>query len=137
MSEAILKKGKSYLVEVETYGMGYRNMFLHMPDSDFSALEDEAHRLGKEDKWYEYLDDETRYDFSDDLKEGTLDEILFTCIGHDLGFQGEIKDYEYIVIDVIDIHEAIIENDNIDELRVSFKMVWDKHSERETDDESN
>ena len=126
MSEAILKKGKSYLVEVETYGMGYRNMFLHMPDSDFSALEDE---------WYEYLDDETRYDFSDDLKEGTLDEILFTCIGHDLGFQGEIKDYEYIVIDVVDIHEAIIENDNIDELKMSFKMVWDKHSEREADDD--
>ena len=88
MSEAILKKGKSYLVEVETYGMGYRNMFLHMPDSDFSALEDEAHRLGKEDEWYEYLDDETRYDFSDDLKEGTLDEILFTCIGHDLNHPG-------------------------------------------------
>ena len=135
MSEAILKKGKSYLVEVETYGMGYRRMLLHMPDSDYSALEDEAMSEDKDVEWYNYVDCVMQDDFNEDLKEGTLDEILFTCIGHDLGFQGEIKDYEYIVIDVIDIDEIIIENNNLDELEMSFKLVWDKHSEREADDE--
>jgi hypothetical protein len=126
MSEPILEKGKSYLAEVETYGEGYRNMFLHMPDSDFSALEDKAMIEDKDGEWYDYIDNVIQHDFNEDLKEGTLDEILFTSIGHDLGFQGELQDYKYIVIDVIDIDEIIIENDNIDELEMSFKLVWEK-----------
>tara|TARA_R100001086_G_C11756397_1_gene236851 strand:+ start:338 stop:790 length:453 start_codon:yes stop_codon:yes gene_type:complete len=126
---AILEKGKSYLAEVETYGEGYRRLFLHMPGSNFSALEEKAMIEDKDGEWYNYIDNEIHHDFNEDLEHGTLEEIFLTCIGHNLGFEGDPKDYNYIVVDVIDIDEIIIVNDNIDELEMSFKLVWEKPKE--------
>ena len=129
MSKPILEKGKSYLAEVETYGEGYRNMFLHMPNSDFSALEEKAMIEDKDGEWFDYIDNVIHHDFNEELEHGTLEEIFLTCIGHNLGFEGDPKDYNYIVVDVIDIDEIIIVNDNIDELEMSFKLIWEKPKE--------
>ena len=123
---AILEKGKSYLAEVETYGEGYRRLFLHMPGSDFSALEEKAMIENKDGEWYDYIDNVIQHDFNEELKHGTLEEIRLICIGHSLGFEGDPGDYKYIVVDVMDIDEIIIENDNLDELEMSFKLIWER-----------
>ena len=125
MREAILEKGKSYWASFETYGMGNRNMFLHMPNSNLEALEQKASEQDKEDEYYEYVDDRFIHSYAEDLTEGTLDDILLACIGHNMGFEGEPTDYNYVVIGLIDIDEIIIENDDFDELLMSTKTVWE------------
>ena len=125
MSEPILEKGKSYWAQFETYGMGNRNMFLHMPNSNLEALEQKASEQDKEDEYYEYVDDRFIHSYAEDLTEGTLDDILLACIGHNMGFEGEPTDYNYVVIGLIDIDEIIIENDDFDELLMSTKTVWE------------
>tara|TARA_R110000796_G_scaffold251941_1_gene384547 strand:- start:589 stop:978 length:390 start_codon:yes stop_codon:yes gene_type:complete len=125
MSKAILEKGKSYWAQFETYGMGNRNMFLHMPNSNLEALEQKASEQDKEDEYYEYVDDRFIHSCAEDLTEGTLDDILLACIGHDMGFVGEPTDYNYVVIGLIDIKEIVIKNDGFDELRMSTKTVWE------------
>ena len=111
MSEPILEKGKSYWAQFETYGMVNRNMFLHMPNSNLEALD---------------IDDRFIHEYAEDLTEGTLDDILLACIGHNMGFEGDPTDYNYVIIDLVDIEEIIIENDNFDELLMSSKLVWDR-----------
>ena len=123
---AILEKGKSYLAEVETYGEGYRRLFLHMPGSNFSALEEKAMIEDKDGEWFDYIDNEIYHDFNENLEHGTLEEIFLTLIGHSLGFEGCPGDYKYVVVDVMDIDEIIIENDNLDELEMSFKLIWER-----------
>ena len=125
MREAILEKGKSYWASFETYGMGNRNMFLHMPNSNLEALEQKASEQDKEDEYYEYVDDRFIHSYAEDLTGGTLDDILLTCIGHNMGFEGEPTDYNYVVIGLIDIKEIVIKNDAFDELRMSTKTVWE------------
>jgi len=140
MSEPILEKGKSYWAQFETYGMGNRNMFLHMPNSNLEALEQKASEQDKEDEYYEYVDDRFIHEYAEDLTEGTLDDILLACIGHNMDFEGDPTDYNYVIIDLVDIEEIIIENDNFDELLMSSKLVWDrgtywdKHLEEESDE---
>jgi len=125
MNEPILEKGKSYWVQFQTYGMGYKNGFLHMPNSNLVALEDKAEKQNKQDEYYEYIDDRFHHDFAEDLIGGTLDDILLACIGHNMGYEGDPTDYKYIIIDMLDIEEIIIENDNFDELLMSSKLVWE------------
>jgi len=125
MSKAILEKRKSYWALFETYGMGNRNMFLHMPNSNLEALEQKASEQDKEDEYYEYVDDRFIHEYAEDLTGGTLDDILLACIGHNMGFEGEPTDYNYVVIGLIDIDEIIIENDDFDELLMSTKTVWE------------
>jgi hypothetical protein len=125
MSKAILEKRKSYWASFETYGMGNRNMFLHMPNSNLEALEQKASEQDKEDEYYEYVDDRFIHEYAEDLTGGTLDDILLACIGHNMGFEGEPTDYNYVVIGLIDIDEIIIENDDFDELLMSTKTVWE------------
>ena len=132
MSKAILEKGKSYWASFETYGMGRKNMILHMPDSDLYRLEQQAKIQNKEDEYYEYVDDRFLHEYAEDLLEyvedstgATLDDVLLACIGHNMGFEGEPTDYNYVVIGLIDIDEIIIENDDFDELLMSTKTVWE------------
>ena len=104
-------------------------MFLHMPNSNLEALEQKASEQDKEDEYYEYVDDRFIHSYAEDLTEGTLDDILLTCIGHDMGFVGEPTDYNYVVIGLIDIKEIVIKNDAFDELRMSTKTVWENDYE--------
>jgi len=134
MSKPILEKGKSYVAEVETYGEGYRRLFLHMPGSNFSALEEKAMIEEKDGEWFDYIDNEIYHDFNEDLEHGTLEEIFLTLIGHSLGFEGCPGDYKYVVVDVMDIDEIIIENDNLDELEMSFKLIWERKPKEKGDE---
>ena len=126
MSEPILEKGKAYWAQFETYGMGNRNMFLHMPDSELEALEEKAIEQDKEDEYYGYVDDRFHHDYAETLVEGTLEDILLTCIGHNMDFEGDPTDYKYVIVDLVDIDEIIIENDNFDELMMSSETIWDR-----------
>jgi len=126
MSEPILEKGKSYWARFETYGMGNKTGFLHMPNSNLVALEQKASEQDKEDEYYEYVDNKFQHVFAEDLIGGTLDDILLACIGHNMGFEGEPTDYNFVIIDLVDIEEIIIENDNFDELLMNTKTIWDR-----------
>ena len=105
-----------------------------MPGSNFSALEEKAMIEDKDGEWFDYIDNEIYHDFNEDLEHGTLEEIFLTLIGHSLGFEGCPGDYKYVVVDVMDIDEIIIENDNIDELEMSFKLIWERKPKEKGDE---
>ena len=51
-------------------------------------------------------------------------------------FEGDPTDYKYVIVDLVDIDEIIIENDNFDELMMSSETIWDRgtHFEENPDD---
>ena len=95
----------SFLVEVETFGKGNRNVLAHTPKSKLENWIQEDY-----DTRQDIVDDMFQADFNYDIEEFSEENIYNEVLGDRMGFSGQSGDYNYAItnirsIEPIDLNE--------------------------------
>jgi len=89
---------ESFLVEVETFGKGNRNVLAHTSKSKLENWIQEDY-----DTRQDIVDDMFQADFNYDIEEFSEENIYNEVLGDRMGFSGQSGDYNYTITNICSI----------------------------------